>query len=536
MKTRLWFSLLLAPAVIGSSLAASAQAALPSKTGVLSMTPAKRTLIARPPVTLSPTRVANTTQLNMKVRVFPAFLTQALSGTFGIKESPSDLAAARLVFPVGPQAFPMKPGDVTHIQLKWNLVPRGQKAVYLGLVVQGTPQLPQGKSLGQVLRLLGTNFFVLPGHHVITGQLTRLVGQQAAPHVIQFLPRVHNSGQVHSQPRGGLCTIVDSSGAVRFKQSFGGAAGIVLPGYSREYPVVLRKPLLPAGQYRMKCAMHFGKKRSTITYPFRLTAPNTLPTADLKLNTVRASGEVGAAADVKVVMQNNGTKASPAVLEVSLSQTSPGAPHVVARIRSPQGAIGAGQQKSASLSLGKLEKASYQVKVILSDGTTDLDELTANFTASPHRGFVKRVTDWLKDHLGLLIALLALLALLIFVVLWRRQKRKHEDELAAARAGVPPQPPLAAPAVVAEPAPEPEPAPAAAAPAGPAAPASDGRININTASVDELIQLPGIGPRAAERLIAHREEYGSFRSVNELIEVDGFDAQRIKRIGDAAEV
>jgi competence protein ComEA len=48
--------------------------------------------------------------------------------------------------------------------------------------------------------------------------------------------------------------------------------------------------------------------------------------------------------------------------------------------------------------------------------------------------------------------------------------------------------------------------------------------------------LPGIGRRAAERLIAHREANGRFKSLEDLHAVEGFHAERINRIRENAEV
>ena len=64
---------------------------------------------------------------------------------------------------------------------------------------------------------------------------------------------------------------------------------------------------------------------------------------------------------------------------------------------------------------------------------------------------------------------------------------------------------------------------------GLARPALGGRaVNLNTAGAEELAALPGIGPRAAARIVDHREEYGRFSSVDELERVEGFDADRIR--------
>lgn len=46
-------------------------------------------------------------------------------------------------------------------------------------------------------------------------------------------------------------------------------------------------------------------------------------------------------------------------------------------------------------------------------------------------------------------------------------------------------------------------------------------LNINTASVEELQDLPGIGPVLAGRIVDYRSQFGPFTSLDELMEVDG---------------
>ena len=46
-------------------------------------------------------------------------------------------------------------------------------------------------------------------------------------------------------------------------------------------------------------------------------------------------------------------------------------------------------------------------------------------------------------------------------------------------------------------------------------------LDINTAAVDELDTLPGIGEVLAERIVAYREAHGPFPSVDALDHVDG---------------
>ena len=58
------------------------------------------------------------------------------------------------------------------------------------------------------------------------------------------------------------------------------------------------------------------------------------------------------------------------------------------------------------------------------------------------------------------------------------------------------------------------------------------RININTASTNELERLPGIGQGLAARIIEHREKYGPFRRPEHLIAVRGISDRRFRALRD----
>jgi comEA protein len=55
-------------------------------------------------------------------------------------------------------------------------------------------------------------------------------------------------------------------------------------------------------------------------------------------------------------------------------------------------------------------------------------------------------------------------------------------------------------------------------------------ININTASTQELMSLPGIGPVLAGRIVEYRKEQGAFIDVEQLLEVKGIGARILARL------
>ena len=75
-------------------------------------------------------------------------------------------------------------------------------------------------------------------------------------------------------------------------------------------------------------------------------------------------------------------------------------------------------------------------------------------------------------------------------------------------------------------------APGTARGATPQAAAPGEKVNINTAGVDELVALPGIGRAYAERIVEYRQKNGPFKKVEDILNVRGIGGKTFERIRD----
>ncbi|WP_161522174.1 ComEA family DNA-binding protein [Bifidobacterium aemilianum] len=59
---------------------------------------------------------------------------------------------------------------------------------------------------------------------------------------------------------------------------------------------------------------------------------------------------------------------------------------------------------------------------------------------------------------------------------------------------------------------------------------ADARIDLNTATVDQLTTIKGVGPVMASRIVQYRQRIGRFTSVDQLLEVDGIGAKTLDKL------
>lgn len=67
-------------------------------------------------------------------------------------------------------------------------------------------------------------------------------------------------------------------------------------------------------------------------------------------------------------------------------------------------------------------------------------------------------------------------------------------------------------------------------------PAPGTPLDLNTATLDQLQQLPGVGPVLAQRILDHRSEHGPFRTVDQLQDVTGIGERRFAELKDKIHV
>jgi hypothetical protein len=450
--------------------------------GQFGISPALQDVRGRPALELTPTRLTNRTQTTFAVRIFPVLLTQGIDGSFSFDRSARALNRAGLILSPSVTDLTMGPGDQRSVRLRWQQLPQGAREAYLGVVYEGTPKgQPQG-TVSSVLRLMGVYFLRLPGTRPPTGRWTAFEATQFHRR-LRFFPTLKNTGSTLGRPSDGRFTIRDAQGDLVLRKRL--APGVVLPGAQRQFPVDVVK-VLPKGDYVAEARADFGSSRGLrIRKRFTLVGPNQLPTPELEMRAIAADAKIGDPARISGTMRSRGTAPAGTQVSITLERTRRGevvgAPLDTARIRVAPIPPGASKEITSRLGPPLEEGVPYRATARFRDPQGRLQRLTTDFIPERELKQDDDGSPLVKPAIGLLILFVLLL------LLWRMRHRQSRTEEAL------------------------------------------GRLNLNTATVEELAAFPGIGRAAAERIAAQRAD-SPFASVDDLVAVEGFDTERVEAL------
>ncbi|MFL5895564.1 MAG: helix-hairpin-helix domain-containing protein [Thermoleophilaceae bacterium] len=488
----------------------------------ITLRPSRAEGVLKGPLRVGPFGLINGTQISYGVTVFPIFLGQKRDGSLFVRDDPAALLRAKRYMRADLRRFPFPPGSSRTSPMLVRRVPRAH-SLYGGLVFQARPKRTKAASpqLSKVFRLTATVLLdpPQPRRHVrFAPELLR--AEQAGARKLRVAVGVKNLGNYYTPARG-VFRIRAPDGHIVLRQGLRSLR--ILPGATVDLDGIVTK-LLPKGDYSLDAVISGSGARATTHATMRLLGPSTVAFRDATLSAPKVpTAYLGQPVNFHADFLNTGNLrfAPRAVVEVRRLRAghAPGAPtHVPARATTAD----PGRHGDVRATLRLHGRGTFELTVRLFDGPRQLDSASVSVTPVKKPSLATRIGNSIKDHpltwvlglVGLLVLLVA--AFLAYALVARR--RREQPRIAPAATSV---------------SPEPLP-PAAAAPSLPVVPppsrSNGGAVDLNRAGVDELMQLPGVGRQAAERIVAYREAHGPFSTIEDLQAIEGFHSERVQRL------
>lgn len=408
--------LALALALVGVSalVPAGRSSAISFPPNTFGAAPTARFLNARPPATLGPLVVANTTRSNYDVQLQPVFVDQRVDGVFQPRLTASALRAAKRLLGLSATRFALSPGRQKTVQARWLRRPRASRSAALAVMIAGRLRSGSrgGSGVGARAVILSLNFVQLPGPLRGRGGLIALRAEQAKKRQLALLSRIRNTSRELGRAREGRVVVRSADGRVVLRRRWGGQKlDLVVAGATVDFPVNIDKTL-PAGRYSARSSVRFGSHRSSHRTTFSLIGPNELPTVKLRIGSIDATGSAGGPAHVRVTVNNTGTAAAPVDAAVTLARLgADGAERTEAKRGLHAGALKPGDSTVLEGDLGELASGRYRVDVALEGSGDDPQSASTQVLASKDFSTAERVRRFFTDHPTRSLAIVALLVI-----------------------------------------------------------------------------------------------------------------------------
>lgn len=485
-------------------------------------------------VRVGPFSLRNGTALSYTGRIFPVLLGQTRDGSVIVRDSAAAQRRARRYMRLSSRRFSFPPAAVQSVRAQVTRVPRAG-GLYAGALFQAKP-IPSrtAPQLGRIFRLAASIFLHPPARlRDVQFEPEQIRVEQAGPRKLRFVSAVENRGNYYA-PLGGVVRVTNRSGRTVLRTGLERIR--ILPEAVVDLTAVT-EAVLPVGSYGLTADLRSGKKRWTAHGSMRLLGPSTVAFRDATLSAPKPpKAYFGHPVEFEAQFRNTGNVAFKPRATVEVQRTG-------GRIERPLRSVDADAERVDPNERGEVtadvrlpdRPATYQLTVRLYDGNRELDSASTTVTPTKKPALLERITDSIEEHaLAWVLVLVAVLAAAIagVAVYARALGRRAGAPADVADAGVPVAERRAAPTETApvQSAPPPVETASAVAPASTAPNAASGQIDVNVATVEELMTLPGIGRRAAQRIVEQREATGRFERLEDLQAIEGFHSARIEQL------
>jgi hypothetical protein len=379
--------------------------------GGVKIAPSTLDVRARAGQSLPPVTFTNGTGRTLDVRAIAVPVSEGLDGMPVYSLSRAAREAGRRLVSLPRSTFTARPGASIRLRPRVGRPPHGRVGAYAAIVFLADPvgiaTAKKGGTLVPRIRVAANVLIRFPGRVVRRGSVESLHARQGRGRTLDFVARLHNTGNLH----------VRAPGTLRVRRVGGREVlrapiepSMVLPKTRRDLTATVRK-LLPAGSYEAVVQARFGDVRARRATTFRLVGPNRLPTAEATIGQIAAPGaRPDERFDVTFDLESTGTAPLSGSTEVVLTPIGGGSPSVLPPVA--LAGLAPGHHITARTRAPGLLAGVYRVDVTATSGgfatghASDQIEIRAAAPSSD------RLRAWLAEHMLAVIAALAALALL----------------------------------------------------------------------------------------------------------------------------